>query len=266
FAYKFKAEHTLIIRKEQEIVATLYRNPHQITFNQQTIPTSMIMWVATREPYRHLGYMKALVEYALHLADTQEMVTLIQAYQPSLYTPFHFEMTYYNQCYHISKPMPCDAYKIQAVSDTSKLKACYDDFMKAYEGYYKRDNNYFEDYLKEVEAQGGHLIEALNQDRCIAYLSYYEQNDYIEVDEFIYKNQSIAKALVSKIVSGNKKLYIDVPKAQDLSFLGTKIESLKDNTMIRINDPKAFCELIQIKEDEINDYFKNSNLYLHEFA
>ncbi|MEG1526537.1 MAG: GNAT family N-acetyltransferase [Erysipelotrichaceae bacterium] len=266
FAYKFKAEHTLIIRKELEIVATLYRNPHQITFNQQTIPTSMIMWVATKEPYRHLGYMKALVEYALHLADTQEMVTLIQAYQPSLYTPFHFEMTYYNQCYHISEPMPCDAYKIQAVSDTSKLKACYDDFMKAYEGYYKRDNNYFEDYLKEVEAQGGHLIEALNQDRCIAYLSYYEREEHQKVDELIYENQSIAQALIAEIWKSNKQLFIEVPKAQDLSFLGTKTNQLIHNTMIRINDLNAFANLLGIKQDEIKDYLKNSNLYLHECA
>ncbi|MEG2409435.1 MAG: GNAT family N-acetyltransferase [Erysipelotrichaceae bacterium] len=266
FANKFKPENTLIIRKEQKIVATLYRNPHLITFHQQTIPTSMIMWVATMEQYRHLGYMKALVEYALHLGNTQEMVTLIQAYQPSLYTPFDFEMTYYNQRYHIIQSMPCDAYKIQVVSDTSKLKACYNEFMKKYEGYYNRDNKYFEDYLKEVKAQGGHLIEALCQDQCIAYLSYYEYDDYLKVDELIYENQSIAKALIAQIWKSNKQLYIEVPEAQDLSFLGTKTNQLIHNTMIRINDLNAFANLLGIKQDEIKDYLKNSNLYLHECA
>ncbi|MEF9919986.1 MAG: GNAT family N-acetyltransferase [Erysipelotrichaceae bacterium] len=266
FENKFQPENTLLIRKEKKIIATLYRNPHQISFHQHIIPTSMIMWVATDPCFRHLGYMKSLVEKALHLAQTQEMVTLIQAYNPKLYTPFNFEMTYYNQRYHVLHLIPNDILKIETVIDSSNLKECYDEFMKAYDGYYNRDNAYFNDYVKEVKAQGGNLFGCYEKDQCVGYLSYYEQNDYIEVDEFIYKNQSIAKALVSKIESGNKKLYIDVPKAQDLSFLGTKIESLKDNTMIRINDPKAFCELIQIKEDEINDYFKNSNLYLHEFA
>ena len=68
------------------------------------LETSMILGVATIPSYRKRGCMHELMNDVLDEVEHRELVTLIQAYNPSMYTQFGFEMVYYRRRYTVHRP------------------------------------------------------------------------------------------------------------------------------------------------------------------
>lgn len=63
----------------------------------------MILGVATLPSYRKRGCMHELMNDVLDEVEHRELVTLIQAYNPSMYIQFGFEMVYYRRRYTVQR-------------------------------------------------------------------------------------------------------------------------------------------------------------------
>ncbi|MDY6035476.1 MAG: GNAT family N-acetyltransferase, partial [Bulleidia sp.] len=90
FKNLFVPENCFIYVEDGKVVSAMIKAPHAIMFNDKVLRTSMILGVATLPEYRKRGYMKRLMEIVLDACEHTELITLIQAYDQNLYTPYGF--------------------------------------------------------------------------------------------------------------------------------------------------------------------------------
>ena len=145
FRTLYKPENTLVLKESGNIVSTLMRIPHSIMLAGHILETSMILGVATIPSYRKRGCMHELMNDVLDEVEHRELVTLIQAYNPSMYTQFGFEMVYYRRRYtvHRSQIPLCSneglTYKVQS----QDLLDVYTAYVRRFDGFYLRTKEDF---------------------------------------------------------------------------------------------------------------------------
>lgn len=240
FQNVFHPQDCMIIRKDGMIAATLIRRRHDIMWNGVTRHSSMILGVATRIQYRRLGLMSSLMEACLKIVKQEDDMTMIQAYDPSLYTPFGFEMRYLRKHVQIKRPIQIDAlmgefHKLRDY-EIDQLTACYEQYAKRYDGWYVRDNAYYKLLDLEMKAQQGDIYTYVIKDRILGYACIYPKGDYWSVPEFIYIDEEAGKAMLSKMLEYVNELIIDVPVDETLFGYGINKEDTFDFTMLLFHD------------------------------
>lgn len=266
FKYLFSPKDTTIIEKEGAIVATLQARPHKLWWNHQSISTSIILGIATKEEYRHQGMMKELLSDAIDKAQKQEMITLIQAYNPKLYEPYGFFMTYYRQKYLVDRNcLPLCDDGVSIVNNALILESCYRKYIDFKDGAYLRSATYFKYYQKEIKAQHGKIIAHQTGGDVDAYLVYQEYDNQIEVNEFIYQDMDSTLILLSYLK--DKEIIVHVPLSENLDKWAKRVDEPYGFTMMKINDEEAFANFLNIDVSDLRSYIEgNKNLFMHEYA
>ena len=103
FKAEYKPEYGYVLVEDSKVAAGVCRIPHALMFNGRVLQTSMIVGVATLPEYRNRGYMKQMMETVINACEHSELITLVQAYDPSLYKPYGFEMIYNRSEYVLTR-------------------------------------------------------------------------------------------------------------------------------------------------------------------
>lgn len=245
---------TYVIKEDGQIKAVLQRQKHEIRFHQHIVPTSMILGVATLPEYQGQGFMKKLMKYALDDANKEEMVTMIQAYHPDLYTPFGFRVYYHTK----TIPFTSTNRRVTGRLGHPDFSAClnlYDRAMALYEGTIVRTEQSFLALFEELKAQGGQLIGYFEGDVMKAYAALECQGDNLVTECF-----GDCAACVNLLTLAEREY-------------GSLKQQICDRdgdpyTMLLFHDWARFASLTAIEESSESAYFQNLDtlLYMHENA
>lgn len=272
FKYLFKPENCYVNVVDGVIVSSLIRAPHTLMLHGQVLRTSMILGVVTHPKYRHQGYMKQLMNAVLDACEHTELVTLIQAYEPKLYTPFGFRMIYDRQVYTLKKadvkrtsvfgcsytPSPLDLLKV------------YSAFIRRFDGFYPRDLDYFVKYKREIQAEGGKIVACYNEkDQIVGYATLLPDGQAYKVEELVYLDALTLLKLLNSALQEKDILHVHVSKSENLSKIFPKIQGeVYGSTMAKLNDAHLFSKLYEHKVTNVQEAFAlgDKPLNLNEFA
>lgn len=98
YTEKTKNNQIYVVEEDGVIQAMLHLNPYELNVNGTKKTANYIVAVATREAYRGRGFMKALLERALHdMYQVGETFTYLMPAAEEIYTPYGFRTVYTQQ-------------------------------------------------------------------------------------------------------------------------------------------------------------------------
>lgn len=271
FKKLFKPDTALVKIADRQAVSCLMRIPHDVMLNGVVIRASMIMGVATVPKYQNRGFMHELMNVALDEAEHQELVTFIQAYNPSIYEQFGFRMVYYKRVYEITRDN-VDKISNDGCAFNPKVNdmfKAYSMFVKRFNGFYIRNFERFGQYMEEVRAQGGKIVAYYDQYGLIqGYAVLLLEGLNVVIEELVYLNSVALLKLLNIALQQRATAIVHVSGAEDLSILLKGAVGKKYGfTMARINDYELFNRLYGSDVSSVEEAFKISNkpLYMNEF-
>ena len=260
-----------VLEENGEIVSMLHTHRRPYMINNRMVATSMILGVATKPEHKRQGHMRALMNEVLSQLEHQELLTLIQAYNPRLYEPFGFEIVYKRHTYtfnrdnytnQCSNAVPGD-YKVE------DLLQVYGRFVKHFTGYKMRSLADFELYLEEV-ARTEMFVQAFydkNHGQVRGYIIFSLENDVVDIDECVYLDLKTLDCMLGFAAELGTTVKLTVSEYEDLSRIYENVEyEVSDYTMVRINDYELWNRLFDsdVKTPKAAMEIVNKPLFMHE--
>lgn len=267
FKHLYRNEDTFITKLENEVVACCSKHKHTVMLHGHLIQCSMILAMAVKGKYRHQGMMHQMMDVLIDEIEHQELITMIQAYNPSLYEPFGFKTIYKRRRWTIKrnevKRFKPNVTKEVYAMDMLKL---YGQFVSRFNGYVVLDLKYFEMLFKEVEAEGG-IIIGMYQKQLEGYALLYSENKKVVIRECLYLNSRALMQMVNYALSLSNEIILETSNAENLMklFPSSSFEEM-DYTMVRLNNPQLFNRLYNCQVSTVEEAMtlKNLPLYMHE--
>lgn len=267
----YKPENTLVLIENGIAQSSCQRIPHEIMFNNRILRTSMIVGVTTLPTYQNRGNMAKLMEVVMDEVNHQELVTLVQAYNPALYEKYGFEMVYYH------KETTFTRNEVQRISNegcsylihSEDMLRLYASFVKRFNGFYIRDVAAFDRIKAEIEAQHGKIIAYYNEKQQLqGYATCLFTNKEVIFEECIYMNSVALTKLINLALQIRPVVKVNTSQVEDLRILFPGVD-VKDVgfTMARINDLELFNRLYQVQATSLEEAFASSGkpLFMNEF-
>ncbi|MBM6801003.1 GNAT family N-acetyltransferase, partial [Coprobacillus cateniformis] len=138
-----------------------------------------ILGVATKKNFEKQGYMKKLLQFVLEQYNNQ--IIYLQAYHPEIYKPFGFNASHYHQKIAVDKEKLIQSPCIP-IDDISLLKDYYEAFVQQFDEYRIRDEYYWKLFIQRCLVFFDNIL--IFKDH--GYLIYHENDESIEISEFIY--------------------------------------------------------------------------------
>lgn len=267
----YKPENTIVLSESNIIQSSLQRIPHDMMFNGRVIRISMIVGVATLPRYQKQGNMHKLMDIVIDEIEHQELVTLVQAYEPSLYERYGFTMIYnHNETTIHRNEVPHTSNEGCSYEVTSEaMMRLYATFVKRFNGYYVRDVEYFDRLKLEVAKQKGKIVAYYNNDgKLEAYGKFLPNSKEIIIEECIYLNTIALMKIVNLALQYRAVVKLVTSDSEDLRVLfpNSEVEK-KGSTMARINDFDLFKRLYGVDVSTIEEVYASSGkpIFLNEF-
>lgn len=208
----YKKENTYLLKNNETIVSMLQIVPYTIILNNQEEQAYFILGVATTKDYQNQGMMRQLMNYVLSLPEYRNSKILLQAYNPQIYYNFGFNEDYFHKITNVDKQYYDEISSIYAVDDLEYLNSLklYNDFVEKFNGYRKRNIEYYKDYLiARCRAYNDQIKLFYENSKPIGYAIYHEDDNKISVSELIYDNNSSLNKIISFLAKTSKELVIE---------------------------------------------------------
>ena len=247
----YKDEHAFVLKEENQVISSLIKTPHWMMLHGRMIQASMIAGAVTRLDQRKKGYFHQLMKVVLDECEHQELVTVIQAYDPEMYKEFGFDVVYRRKQLLIRRsdvPQMADTgvtYRL----DFKNLVKVYSQFTSKFDGMMVRDEVYFRDLSYEVEAQGGKIVVCYDtQGEISGYAVLYLVEGVLTIQEIVYLDSRSLMKILNHCLQLRFECVVEVSEAEQLERLFPKAEvKHKGNLMVRINNKELFQRLYGFK-------------------
>lgn len=185
-----------------ETVSMLHLNPYRVMWNGRECHAYYIVAVATREKYRHRGYMKMLLQEVIKDAYKEQCPFLfLMPADPAIYEPFGFQYVYDHAFYEPADDAVAQAVRaavLQGAAQNGEFLLCRytedraeeaaafaaKELEKRYRTFCIHDAFYMNRLSKELQSENGDLILVCDRSGSISgYVCYTceEEETYQEV-------------------------------------------------------------------------------------
>ena len=252
----FKNEHAFVLKEDKQVLASIMKAPHWMMLHGRMIQASMISGAVTHPEHRNKGYFHQLMNAVLDECEHQELVTVIQAYDPELYKEFGFEQVYPRKQLLIKRadvPQMADSGMTYRL-DYKNLVKVYSQFTAKFDGFMVRDEAYFRDLSYEVEAQGGKIVTCYDsQGEISGYAVLYLIDGVLTIQEIVYLDSRALMKILNHCLQLRFECVVEVSEAELLEKLFPKAEvKHKSNLMVRINNKALFQRLYGLKVSKVH--------------
>lgn len=193
FEEKAVRNHAFALKIGQEYASMLYLSPYSVMLRTGERFVSQeadyIVGVATRERYRHRGYMDRLLKEALSFARAKSLpfVFLIPA-DPRIYMPYQFTYIYDRKIYCLReelrplaiRPLANSllANRLLAEEEFHALSDCASAFLgENYDVFIRRDSLYYQGMERELKVQDGGIWLRYGRDKSVEGYFFYTEED-----------------------------------------------------------------------------------------
>lgn len=250
FEHVYKNENCYILEENNQIVSSLMVHPRLMVLHQKVVEVAFIVGVYTLPAYRYQGMMKTLLNYVLKDLEKNYLLTLIQAYHPQLYLQYGFEEVYTQNVYQVRRSMikPMDSAGIRISQNLSDNVDMYQYYTKFFNGYFVRDETYYEQMMKLLAAENGQYISLYHQQQLVAHLRFVVHDQSVLVDELLYRDSGSLVKILNYVLTKYPRLEVSVTKIENLEKLvGAKLLREDVSMMVKLNDSQLFERLFKVQ-------------------
>lgn len=247
FKYLYDPLETYVNEKEGKIVSFMILIPLVLNIANERYKVSFITAVTTIKEERNKGYMKELMNEILDMTKHRELFTLIETSINGLYDSFNFEPLFYRKEYYLNVD------EIEVVSkgiikeeiDTLEYYKLYAKFASHFDIYIRKELKDCALYLQELALTGGKIIINKKQDNVTGFISFFEKDGLITIDECIYLDTDSLKTLLSALRFYGRKVILTFSENEKveryLPYLNKY--AFKKDIYLRINNHELLSEL-----------------------
>ena len=247
FKYLYDPLETYVNEKEGKIVSFMILIPLVLNIANERYKVSFITAVTTIKEERNKGYMKELMNEILDMTKHRELFTLIETSINGLYDSFNFEPLFYRKEYYLNVD------EIEVVSkgiikeeiDTLEYYKLYAKFASHFDIYIRKELKDCALYLQELALTGGKIIINKKQDNVTGFISFFEKDGLITIDECIYLDTDSLKTLLSALRFYGRKFILTFSENEKveryLPYLNKY--AFKKDIYLRINNHELLSEL-----------------------
>ena len=261
FKDKYNQINTIVVDDNGEIVSSLQLNQYSIILNNKNYDTSYVVGVSTFPHVRGKGYMRHIMKFTLdELYKKGQLVSILMPIDYRLYRQYGYEHCYDQLEYNIniedlkSFKIKGDIYKVNK-SYFKHLVDINNEFLNNINGSVKRDENYYENLIKEVKSENGHVY--IHKDKEFrGYIIYFINGDNMFVREVFYKDIDSLKSMLKFIYNHNtqcSKVTISTPINDKIRLVLENPKTAKINIkpfmMGRLINVKKYLETLEIKSN-----------------
>ena len=198
----YHKENTYVLKQKNKIISVLQIVPMTIHLQNQNQQCYFILGVCTHPLYQGQGVMKKLLNHVLTLYHDKRIY--LQAYNPKIYYKFGFDVSHLHQKIEIDNNI---LYKerLSISSNSNLLKDYYQIFVKNFDEYRIRDNDYWEQFIKRCHAFDDRIVIIQNY----GYMVYHEDENSVYISEFIYLNNEAILHLLNYFYSFKKSIFVE---------------------------------------------------------
>ena len=156
FSQKAAENRGLVLEGPEGIRSMLYLTPERMRVLGKEVASSYLVGVATREVWRHRGYMAALLKEAMALLRREGMpFCFLMPASPKIYAPFGFAYIYDRPVWDASS-LRKERLTRLSEQNAKRAAAFAEDFLSTHKGVYVfRDQAYYRQQAAELAAQNG---------------------------------------------------------------------------------------------------------------
>lgn len=246
FREKARRNRAFVLQEEEKVRAMLYLSPYPMLLRVGSGWTcrqiNYIVGVATRQEYRHRGYMNRLLRTAISdMYEKKQPFAFLMPANPAIYQPYQFTYIYDRQEFVLHE----DANEIVdfiSEKECAKVAAFATDWLlQHYDVFMQRDEDYYKVLIKELQAQNGGICFLRNSyegstetEQMNGYFLCAKEAGKIEIQEAIYTDTTYSSLIVpEKKTPTIMARIIDVKEM--LSMLRTTGNEVE--VMLEIEDP-----------------------------
>ncbi|MGL6106567.1 GNAT family N-acetyltransferase [Romboutsia sp.] len=272
FNNKYKRGNTVVLDEGDEIVSSLQLNQYKIKLNNKIYDTSYVVGVSTFPQVRGRGYMKNIMKFSLkELYKKGQLVSILMPIDYRLYRKYGYEHCYDQLEYNLDIEdlrrfkLKGKLHKVEKkhIGDLVEINNL---FLKNVNGNVIRDDSYYENIIKEIKSEDGHMY-IYEEDGYQGYITYFLNGENMFVRDLFYKNVDALKSMLKFIYNHNtqcKKVTISAPINDKIRFILDNPKTcdikIKPFMMGRVVNLKGYLESLYIESNKKID----ANLYIED--
>ena len=228
---------------QDQLLSALNVHTKTLSINGDRFQTSFIVGIFTPPKVRHQGHMHRLLDAVLEHRSHTDLFTLIQAYEPGIYSSFGFVDLYARRHFILdAKHVPVlSSQGVTYDADPLSMVEVYHRFTAHFNGYAVRSVEDMRALIGEVKAQQGKIISVSRGSTLSAYAFIFPHATHIEIDEIVYTDAKALLQIISTLLASVPKVLLKVSQAEDLTKLFPKAPMERvPYTALRINNLQLF--------------------------
>lgn len=243
--------------QDNKMVSTIQMKNLYLNFKDKVLCCSYILQSATLPDYRRRGYMHQLMQSLIDEVNNNCLFTFVTAFNPKLYEKYGFEVVYERKKFHIRYDNLKDVQvrRISKNAHAMELLNVYREFIRRFDGYFKRDLHYYEDLLEELKLGEKKIVVYRDRLNVVCgYAIYSVKKNVVEVEEIIYLDSNGLKKMLKAMIGIHKMVVVEVSNKERLERLfPLAIIKRQSYMMARLNNVGLFqklfnCEVKNAKE------------------
>ncbi|AMC92550.1 hypothetical protein AOC36_00635 [Erysipelothrix larvae] len=251
FNHHYKDDESYVYRgNDGSIISSAQVRSKVLSLHDKKIRVSYITGLLTRPEYQGQGYMKKFMEALLDELSQKDIVTLLSAYEPKIFSNFGFEPVIEDYEYNINARSMFE-FGIDGIllnPEAKDLKRVYETFTQHFTGYFVRTLEDFELLKKEYAAKNGKIVGLTVDNILVGYAAYIQHNGYVEVKECCYDKSGTLMQLMSFVSRGQTRVILTTTTAEQIRKLYPESRRVKRPFLLgRINDQELFERLYHIR-------------------
>lgn len=270
FKYIYDRGRCIVIEENQQIISSLQIHEHVLSLKGKQLKISYIYGVATHPDYRRRGYMRKLMESALDEVSHNHLITFIYGFHPKLYKQFGFETIYERKTYAIPREYLNKVSQSQVTYDANPLELLqvYQQYTSHFDGYYARNEKYYQTLLNELMMSQKQLVVYRNKKQEVCgYLIYCKKKHEIYVEEAIYLESVALLRMLKAAIQDEEEILVEVSQSEKLEkIFPLAISKKQPFIMARVNNMELFNKLFNTNVKSTAEAFESVQrpLWIHE--
>lgn len=231
FDLYYNENETFVLRDDQdEIISVAQVKPKVLNLTDKKLRVDYISNVFTRQKFQGQGYMSLLIQEILKESSKENIMSVLRPYEPSIFRRHGFENVISLVEYSIpTNQIPSLGIEGILLTPSAKdLLQVYQNFTSFFDGYFERDEAYFDTLIQYVKASGGNVVALMNESEKVGYCAYVAHSTHVEIIECAYDMSGTlikllsfvarGKLRVNLIASTSEKIHKLFPEAKRTSY------------------------------------------------
>lgn len=193
FKEKVIRNHAFALYTDKSYLSMLHLSPYEMMMRTgrgfQCREINYIVGVATKERYRHKGYMDWLLRTAFkYMFQKQQPFTFLMPASPKIYEPYQFVYIYDREEFEIKEILSGHMLTEAEIPQMTAFASSY--LEKEKDVFIRRSKEYFEVLIKELRAQNGGIYPVYEKERIVGYYLYAQEAGAGEIQEAVIRNDN----------------------------------------------------------------------------